>query len=78
MIAAFEHMDEQGIVDLVIATVKDMRDKDADENVELSNQKEHYPVSHAEAMRMFWLCLQREATVSNTSTSVRLRKLTVE
>lgn len=80
----YEHMDEQGIVDLVTAPAEDMRDEeDADENAELSNRKEQCPVSHADAMRMFddcltWLRFQQEATVSNTSTLVRLRELAAE
>ena len=80
----YEHMDEQGIVDLVTASAEDMRDEeDADENAELSNRKEQCPVSHADAMRMFddcltWILFQQEATVSNTSTLVRLRELAAE
>ena len=36
----YEHLDTQGIVDLVIAPAKEIQDEeDADENVELSNQK---------------------------------------
>ena len=70
-------MDEQGIVDLVSAA------EDKDENTGISTQKEKCPVLHAEAMRMFdrcltWLRFQSEASVSNTSTLVRLRELDAE
>ena len=54
----YEHMDDQEIVDLVIAPAENIRDEeDADENAELSNQKEQGPVSHAEAIQMFDDCL---------------------
>ena len=81
----YEHMDEQGIVDLVSAAEDEKRDEeeDTDKNTGHSTQKEKCPVSHAEAMRMFdrcltWLRFQSEASVSNTSTLVRLRKLAAE
>ena len=77
----YEHIDNQGIVDLFMAPAEDIRDEeeDTDENAELSNQKEQCPVSHAEAMRMFdhcltWLRFQREATVANTLALVELRE----
>ena len=71
-------------MDLVIAPAEDIRDEeDADENAELSNQKEQCLVSQAEAMQMFddflrWLRFQREATVANTSSLVQLRELAAE
>ena len=79
----YEHMDEQGIVDLVTAPEEDIPNEEEDENAELASQKEHCPVSHAEAMQMHdecltWLRFQPEATASNTSTLVRLWELAAE
>ena len=62
MIAGYECMDEQGLVDLVIAPAEVIHDKeDADENAKLSNQEKQCPVSHTKVMRMLndcimWLC----------------------
>ena len=70
-------------MDLVTAPEEDIPDKETDENAELASQKEHCLVSHAEAMQMLdecltWLRFQPEATASNTSTLVSLRKLAAE
>ena len=81
----YEHFDKQGIVDLASTAEGNEYDKeeDADENTEHSTQKAPCPFSHAEAMQMFdhcltWLRVQLEATISNTSTLVRLRELAAE
>ena len=81
----YEHMDKQGIVDLVSAAEDEECDEeeDTDENTAHLTQKEKCPVSHAEAMRMFnrcpmWLRFQSEASVSSTSTLVRLCELAAE
>ena len=54
-----EHMDEQKIVDLVLAAEDEEHDEedDTEENTGHLTQKEKCPVSHAEAMRMFDRCL---------------------
>ena len=54
----YEHIDEQGIVDLVSAAKDEERDEeeDTDENTGHSTQKEKCPVSHPEAMRIFDRC----------------------
>ena len=58
-------------------------EEDADENTQHSTQKAQCPFSRAKAMQMFdqcltWLRIQPEATVSNTSTLVRLREFAAE
>ena len=77
----YEYLDEQGIVDLVSVAEGNECDEeeDADENTQQSMQKAQCSFSHAETMQMFDHCLlclrfQLEATVSNTSTLVRLRR----
>ena len=78
-------MDKQEILDLVSAAEDEERDEkeNTDENAGYSTQKEKCLVLHAVAMRMFdrcltWLRFQLGASVSNTSTLVRLRELAVE
>ena len=85
MAQAIIHMDDQAIVNLVTIPEENISNEEEDEgkNAELSNQKNQCRVSHAEAMRMLDECLtclrfQKEATVSNTSTLVRLRELAAE
>ena len=75
-------MDEQGIVDLVFVAEGNECDveEDADENTQHSTQKAQCSLSRAEAMQTFdqcltWLHIQWEATVSNTSTLIRLLEL---
>ena len=78
-------MDEQGIVDLALVAEGNECDEeeDADENTQHSTQKAPRSFSRTEAMQMFdhcptWLRIQPEATVSNTSTLVRLREFAAE
>ena len=57
--------------------------EDADENTQHSTQKAQCFFSSAEAMQMFdhcltWLRIQPEATISNTSTLVRLHECAAE
>ena len=80
-----EYLDEQGIVDLVLVAEGNKCDEeeDADENTQHSTQKAQCFFPRAKAMQMFdhcltWLFIQVEATVSNISTLVRLRKFTAE
>ena len=81
----YEYLDEQGIVDLVSEAEGNEcnEEEDADENTEHSTQKAQCSFSRAEAMQMFnrcltWLRIQPEATVSKTSTLVRLREFAAE
>ena len=81
----YEYLDEQGIVDLVLVAEGNEcdKEKDADENTQHSTQIAQCSFSRARAMQMFdhcltWLRIQPEATVSNTSTLVRLRKFAAE
>ena len=82
----YEYLDEQGIVDLVSVAGGNECDKeegDADESTQHSTQKAQCSLSRAEAMQMFdhcltWLRIQPEATVSNTSTLVRLCEFAAE
>ena len=81
----YEHLDEQGIVDLVSVAEGNKCDEeeDADENTQHSTQKAQCSFSRAEAMQMYdhcltWLRIQPEATVSNTSTLVRLSEFAAE
>ena len=81
----YEYLDEQGIVDLVSVPEGNECDEEenADENTQHSTQKAQCSFSRAEAMQMFdhcltWLRIQRKATVSNTSTLVRLREFAAE
>ena len=78
-------MDEQGIVDLVSVAERNECDEeeDADENTQHLTQKSQCSFSGAEAMQMFDHCptslgTSPEATVSNTSTLVRLREFAAE
>ena len=73
------------MVDIVSAAEEKECDEeeDADKNTQHSTQKAQCLFSHAEAMQMLdhrltqiLVCL--EATISNTSTLVRLRKLAAE
>ena len=80
-----EHLDEQGIVDLVSVAEESECDKEegADENTQHLMQKAQCFFSRAKAMQMFdhcltWLRIQLEATVLNTSTLVRLREFAAE
>ena len=81
----YEYLDEQGIVDLVSVAEGNECDEEenADENTQHSTQKAQCSSSRAEAMQIFdhclmWLRIQPEATVSNTSTLVRLREFAAE
>ena len=81
----YKYLDEQGIVDLVSVTQGNKCDEeeDADDNTQHSTQKPQCYFSRVEAMQMFdhrltWLRIQPEATVSNTSTLVRLREFAAE
>ena len=81
----YEYLDEQGIVSLVSVAEGNTCDKqeDAGENTQHLTQKAQCSFSRAEAMQMFdrcltWLRIQPEATVSNTSTLVRLSELADE
>ena len=78
-------MDEQGIVAPVSVAEGNECDEeeDANENTQHSTQKAQCSFSRAEALELFdhcltWLRIQREATVSNTSTLVRLREFAAE
>ena len=78
-------MDEQGIVDLVLVAEGNECDEeeDADENTQHSTQKAQRSFYRTEAMQMFdrcltWLRIQPEASVSNTSTLVRLGEFAAE
>lgn len=78
----YEHMDEQGIIDLVTADPAgdESDEEDATDVVVLHQQ---CPISNAEAARMFdrcltWLRSQPEASMANTSTLVQLRELAAE
>ena len=81
----YYYLDEQGIVDLILVAEGNECDEeeDVDENIQHSTQKAQCFFSRAEAMQMFdhcltWLHIQPEATFSNTSTLVRLRKFAAE
>ena len=81
----YEYLYEQGIVDHFSVAEGNEYDEeeDADENTQHSKQKAQCSFSRAEAMQMFDHCLtsfriQQEATVSNTSTLVRLREFAAE
>ena len=72
--AGYEHLDEQGIVDLV--NQQDETDEAVSEDVVAEVRK--CPVSNAEAMILLdkcltWLRWQPEASLANTSTLVQLR-----
>ena len=78
-------MDDLEIVDLVSVTEGNECDEEenAVENTQHSTQKAQCSFSRADAMQMFdhcltWLRIQPEATLSNTSTLVRLRELAAE
>ena len=76
----YEYLDEQEIIDRgSVAEENECDEEDADENTQHSTQKAQSSFSSAEAMQMFDHCLKRlgiqpDATVSNTSTLVRLRE----
>ena len=78
----YEHLDDNGIVDLIVNA--DVAEPDSDEEPEaLQKEPMKCPVSNAEAMEMFdkcllWLRWQEEASVANTATLVQLREIAAE
>ena len=83
--SGYEYLDEQRIVDLVSVAEGNECDEEenADKNTQHSTQKAQCSFSRAVAMQMFdpcltWLRIPPEATVSNTSTLVRLREFAAE
>ena len=83
--SGYEYLDEQRIVYLVSVAEGNECDEEenADENTQHLTQKAQCSFSRAVAMQMFdpcltWLRIPPEATVSNTSTLVRLRDFAAE
>ena len=76
----YEHLDDNGIVDMMNSEDPDDIDEEEISEDDISRP---CPISHKDAMAMFEKCLirlrrQREATVGNTSTLVTLQELAAE
>ena len=77
----YEHLNEQGIVELLTADPNE--ECDEEDGAPEPDHSVNCPISHMSAMKMFddcltWLRHQPEATLANTSTLVALRELASE